>query len=179
MPLSSWRVAAGTPVRRAMVHQPSFGCTVYVPVVIGVGSGAVGSATVRSTMPGWSTVDSVMPLSSWRVAAGTPVRRAMVHQPSFGCTVYVPAVDGSVVGAGVGAGVAGAGGWPAAVAMASARSRRSSKRAIRCCPGHAVADVARCGKIVSTVTGVPAAYFVLPPEVRVTRPRASMPSRYR
>ncbi|CVN08038.1 Uncharacterised protein [Streptococcus pneumoniae] len=88
MPLRRWRVSIVTPVRWAMIHQPSPSRTVYVPGAgagAGVGAGAV--AAVMSTMPGCRTVDAVMPLSRWSSAALTPVRRAMTHQPSFGCTV--------------------------------------------------------------------------------------------
>ena len=66
----------------------------------------------------------------------------------------------------------------AAVAIRAAPSRISSRRGIRYCPGHAVYLVARCGKIVSSVTRDPAGHMSVPPVVRVTVPCASRPSRY-
>ena len=55
-----------------------------------VDAGVFGAAAVRCvvrTMPGWSMLDALMPLSRCSCAAETPVRRAMIHHPSFGCTV--------------------------------------------------------------------------------------------
>ena len=90
MPLSDCSVDMETPVRWAMIHQPSPSRTVYVPGAgagagAGVEAGAV--AAVMSTIPGCRTVDAVMPLSRWSSAALTPVRRAMTHQPSPSWTV--------------------------------------------------------------------------------------------
>ena len=55
-----------------------------------VDAGVFGAAAVRCvvrTMPGWSMLDALMPLRRCSCAAETPVRRAMTHHPSFGCTV--------------------------------------------------------------------------------------------
>ena len=50
-------------------------------------TGAAAVRCVVRTMPGWSMLDALMPLSRCSCAAETPVRRAMIHHPSFGCTV--------------------------------------------------------------------------------------------
>ena len=68
-----------------MIHQPSPGCTVYVPPSTGAGSDVADE--VLSTMPGCSSVSAVMPLRRCSSAMDTPVRWAMIHQPSPGCTV--------------------------------------------------------------------------------------------
>ncbi len=57
----------------------------------GASSGASGRETgaqaMRRTIPGCSRVEAVMRLRRCSSAIETPVRSAMIHQPSFGRTV--------------------------------------------------------------------------------------------